>query len=190
MAAQEQNTTNRPTGVISQETSDNANSFINILQETLEIVEDIITYLSDEQYLELCNNLLKLKKINDNNNGDRNATIRALQQRINNTEVVTTQIRYTNTTIRSPTAHLTDMQKLNLKDNKKRHIYSRCEKCDSIIQTKSMGIHQDSDKCKRITRSKSIAVDFKRKNTEQPFKLLDKIDIAKLKKRGDILNNN
>ena len=93
MAAQEQNTTNRPTGVISQETSDNANSFINILQETLEIVEDIITYLSDEQYLELCNNLLKLKKINDNNNGDRNATIRALQQRINNTEVVTTQIR-------------------------------------------------------------------------------------------------
>jgi len=184
--AAEQNTTNRPTGVISQETSDNANSFIEILQDTLDIIEDVISYLSDEQYLELCNNLLKLKKINDNNNGDRNATIRALQNRINNTSVVATQRRYTNTTIRRPTAHLTDMQKLNLKDNKKRNVYSRCELCDSIIQTKSMGIHQDSDKCKRITRSKSIAVDFKRKNTEEPFKLLDKIDIAKLKKSGDI----
>ena len=186
MAAEEQNTTNRPTGVVSQETHTNANSFINVLQDTLDIIEDIITYLSDEQYLELCNNLLKLKKINDNNDGNREATIRALQQRINNTEVVTTQRRYTQTTIRRPTAHLTDCQKLNLKDNKKRHIYSRCEKCDSIIQTKSMSIHQDSDKCQRITRSKSVAVDFKRKDTRAPFKILDKIDISNLKKRGDI----
>ncbi len=190
MAAEEQNTTNRYTGAVSQETSDNANSFINILQETLDIVEEIIMYLSDEQYLEICDNLLKLKKINDNNDGDRNDTIRALQQRINNTEVVATQRRYTNTTVRRQTAHLSDCQKLNLKDNKKRYVYSRCNKCDSIIQTKSMSIHQKSDKCHRITRSKSIAVDFKRKNTEEPFNLLDKIDISKLKKRGDILNNN
>ena len=184
MAAEEQNTTtHRPSGAVSQEVHDKAETFVNILQETLDLVENIIHYLSDEQYLEICNNLLKLKKINDENSGDRNATIRALQNRLNATEVVRTQRRYVNTTIRRQPAHLKDLEKLNKKDSRKRPVYERCNRCDTIVQRISMDRHKMTDKCERITRSKSVSADFKRKNTTDPLKIIDWLDNAIIKRR-------
>jgi len=178
-----QQATPLPRSSVSIETFNESNSFINILQETLEIVEDILNYLSDEEYLKICNNLLKLKKINDKNNGDKNQVINNLLNRVNNNNVVQQHRMRTQMTIRKKNGYDSDLAKLKAKDKKTgRKKYERCNVCDSILLATGIERHIGNDKCQRIAKSKSICVDFQKKQIDNEFKLIDQINLLKQKR--------
>lgn len=172
-----------PRSSVSIETFNESNSFINILQETLEIIEDILNYLSDEEYLKICNNLLKLKKINDKNNGDKNQVINNLMNRVNNNNVVQQHRIRTQMTIRKKNAYHSDLEKLKAKDKKTgRKKYERCNVCDSIVLATGIERHRFNDKCQRIAKSKSISVDFQKKVVDKEFHLIDQLNLLKQKR--------
>ena len=187
MAQQETNTTRQllPRSSVNQETFNESNSFINILQDTLEIIENILTHLSDDEYLRICNNLLKLKKINDKNNNNRTDVINNIINRVNNNNVVVQHRLRTQMTIRKKNGYENDLDKLNAKDKKGHNKYKRCDICDSILLAGGLERHLGNDKCKRIQKSKSISVDFKKKQIDKEIHLIDKLNLMKYKKRND-----
>ena len=179
-----QQATPRPTASVSQQSHAESSSFINVLQDTLQIIEDILMHLSDDEYLRVCNNLLKLKKINDKNNNDKNRVIKDLMDRVNNNKVVRQHRMRTQMHIRRPNALKDDAVKMAEKDTKGRHKYERCDICDTIVLAGGIDRHKGNSKCKRIEKSKSICVDFKKKVVNQEFNVIDKMSMLMIKRSG------
>ena len=182
MAAQETNNNRIPRGVISQEESERSKLFIKTLQDIMNVLDVIQQQLTDEQYLNICNDLYKLKKINDVNQG-REGLINNLRQQIFRNQIVASHARRANMRVKQATVELTELQKLQKKDKNGKFEYMRCSICDRLVKSSYMDEHKNSNICRQIDTTKKISVTANSTDVSNERALIDRINVVKHKKK-------
>tara|TARA_R110000824_G_scaffold1467_2_gene7360 strand:- start:432 stop:950 length:519 start_codon:yes stop_codon:yes gene_type:complete len=130
---------------ITEENKIESIAFINALNDMLEIIDNIAPLITDNNYLQLCNNL---KILNDNNSKETLIQyVEVIRTRIRNNAVVQNQEARTRMKCKTKNEMLTDAEKL-------KRGWKVCYKCDRIVL--NIHTHHYSDVCKRTTESKKL----------------------------------
>tara|TARA_R110000824_G_scaffold303273_1_gene491023 strand:- start:1328 stop:1834 length:507 start_codon:yes stop_codon:yes gene_type:complete len=159
---------------ISQDQKIKAEKFMRLINGVMELVDKVSSKIDEGEYLELCNNLRDLYKLNPRDNIGI-----YLRDELENNDVVRENVRRSNMTIRTKkTEILTDYEKL------KTGGYIRCEDCSRVVSNSYYRQHKRNGVCIKTTASKKISADTGLKDTSQQEDLICKITHIKNLRRA------
>lgn len=131
---------------ITQENKTESQNFMDALNNMLEIIDAISPLISDNNYLELCNNL---KKLNDNKSrGEIIQYIEVVRETIENNPVVRHHRARTKMKTKTKTEMLSDAEKI-------KRGWKICPNCDRLVL--NISNHQYTDVCKRTAETKKLS---------------------------------
>ena len=131
---------------ISQENKTESENFMDALNNMLEIIDAISPLISDNNYLQLCNNL---KKLNDNKTrGEVIQYIEVVRETVENNPVVRQHRARSRMKVKTQTEMLSDAEKI-------KRGWKICPNCDRLVL--NISNHQYSDVCKRTAETKKLS---------------------------------